>query len=118
LLTVHPDTLERYSILLAALRQRGESLVEAVLDTQHRLPHGPACRGQATEFVLVSYIPGSDGPSLERLPDDLGKLLSVAQTPQLLADLTALVETMGGEPEEAQEVITGLVDDRILDPLP
>jgi hypothetical protein len=102
--------------LLAALRQRGSSLVEAVLDTQHRLPPSPVFRGKATEFVLVSHIPGSDGPALERMHEDLGKLLTAAKKPQLLADLSTLVVQMGCEPEEAQEVITGLVDDHILIP--
>lgn len=116
LLTVHPDTLERYSALLASLQQCGGSLIEAVLDTQHRLPHGPAFRGKATEFVLASYLPGSDSPSLERLNDDLGKLLAIAKTPRLPTDLSILVEEMGCEPQEAQEFIAGLVDDRILHP--
>ncbi len=111
---VHPDTLPRYSQVLASLRQHGGSLIEAVLDTQHRLPHGPAFRGEATEFVLVSQIPDGDGPSLESMTDELGKLLAAAKTPTLWRDLCALVEEMGGEPEEAQEVIAGLVDDRIL----
>jgi hypothetical protein len=66
--------------------------------------------------VLVSHIPGSDGPSLESLTEELGKLLTAAKTPMRLGDLSALVEAMGGEPEEAQEVIDGLVDDRILNP--
>jgi hypothetical protein len=116
LLTVHPDTLERYSTLLAALRRRGSSLVEAVLDTQYHLPHGPAFRSEVTEFVLVSHIPGSDGPSLERMHDDLGKLLMAVNQPQLLPNLSTLVVQMGCTPEEAQEVITGLVDDHILIP--
>lgn len=113
-LTVHPDTLDRYSTLLAFLRQHGGSLVEAVLDTQRRLPPGSTFRGKATAFVLVSHIPGSDGPSLESLSDDLGNLLAAAKTPRLVGELCALAEDMGCEPEEAQEVIAGLVDDRIL----
>ena len=116
LLTVPPDTLERYRTLLASLRQHGRSLVEAVLDTQHRLPPGPTLRGKATAFVLVSHVPGSDGPSLESLTEELGKLLTAAKTPMRLGELCALVEAMGGEPEEAREVIDGLVDDRILNP--
>jgi hypothetical protein len=118
LLTVHPNTLERYSTLLAALRRHSASRVEAVLDTQYHLPHGPAFRSKVTEFVLVSHIPGSDGPSLERMHDDLGKLLTAAKQPQLLADLSTLVVQMGCAPEEAQEVITGLVDDHLLHPWP
>jgi hypothetical protein len=114
LLTVHADTLQRYSELLASLQQRGGALIEAVLDTKHHLPHGPAFRGKATEFVLVSHIPGSDGPCLERMSDDLGKLLAAAKTPQLPTDLSTLVEDMGCTSEEAQEVIAGLIDDRIL----
>jgi hypothetical protein len=114
LLTVHADTLQRYSELLATLQQRGGALIEAVLDTKHHLPHGPAFRGKATEFVLVSHIPGSDGPCLERMNDDLGKLLAAAKTPQLPIDLSTLVEDMGCTSEEAQEVIAGLIDDRIL----
>jgi hypothetical protein len=116
LLTVPPDTLERYRTLLASLRQHGRSLVEAVLDTQHRLPPGPTLWGKATAFVLVSHIPGSDGPSLESLTEELGELLTAAKTPVRLGELSALVEAMGGEPEEAREIIVGLVDDRILNP--
>lgn len=114
LLTVHPDTLQRYSTLLASLRQHRGSLVEAVLDTQHPLPPGSGFRGKAREFVLVSHIPGSDGPSLESMTDDLGKLLTAAKTPMPWFELAALAEEMGCEAEEAQEVIAGLVDDRIL----
>lgn len=116
LLTVHPDTLERYGALLASLRQRGGALVEAVLDTRHRLPRGSAWRGKATEFVLVSHIPGSDGPSLESVNDDLGKLLTAAKAPRSPADLYSFVEEMGCDPQEAREVIAGLVDDRIFHP--
>ena len=114
LLTLHPDTLTRYSALLADLRQRGGDLVETVLDTRHRLPRGPALRGAATAFALVSQMPGSDGPSLESVNDDLGKLLSAANTPQSAADLQRLVEAMDCDPDEAREVIAGLVEDRIL----
>ncbi|ETX03736.1 hypothetical protein [Candidatus Entotheonella palauensis] len=114
LLTVHPDTLDRYSALLASLRQYDGSLIEAVLDTQHHLPTGPAFRGKATAYVLVSHIPGSDGPSLESMSDDLGNLLAAVRTPRLLGEVWALVEEMGCEPQEARDVIAGLVEDRIL----
>ncbi len=116
LLSVHPDTLDRYSALLAHLRQHGDTLVEAILDVPYRLPNGPAFRGKATAWLLVSHIPGRDGPSLESLTDDLGRLLAAAKTPIMLRELYALVEHMGCEPEEAQEVIAGLVDDRIMSP--
>ena len=116
LLTVHPDTLGRYHSLLTSLREHGASLVEAILDTQHRLPHGPALRGGATTFVLVRHIPGIDGPSIENMTDDLGELLTAAKTPMRLSDLAALAEAMGCEPEEASEAITELLDDRILNP--
>lgn len=118
LLTVHPDTLPRYSRLLEDLRRRGGALVEAVLDAKHQLPPGPAFRGQAAEFLLVGDQPGSEGVSLECLSDDLGRLLSAAKSPIQLCDLRAEAERLGGEPEEAQAVITGLVDDRILSPVP
>jgi hypothetical protein len=114
LLMLHPDTLARYSALLADLRQRGGDLVEAVLDTRHRLPRGPAFRGAATAFALVSQMPGSDGPALESVNDDLGKLLSAANTPRSAADLQRLVEAMDCDPDEAREVVAGLVEDRIL----
>jgi hypothetical protein len=64
--------------------------------------------------VLISQIPGSDGPSLESATDDLGRLLTTVETPMQWGDVSRLVEDMGCEPQEAQEVISGLVDDRIL----
>ncbi len=114
LLRVHPGTLDRYGALLTALRQHGEALVEAVLDTQHRLPKGPTLRGQAVGFVLLSQVPDHEGPSLENMSDDLGQLLTAAETPMPWCDLSARVEKMGCEPEEAQEVLTGLVADGLL----
>lgn len=117
LLTVHPDTLECYRTLLAFLQQYRGDLVEAVLDTRYRhTPRAPALRGVATAYVLVSFIPGSDGPSLESVNDDLGELLKAASTPRSMAAWYRLVESMDCDPQEAQEVIEGLVDDRILHP--
>ncbi len=117
LLTVHPDTLARYYTLLESLQASGKSIVEAVLDTQYRLPRGPGFRGQAIAFVLASHIPGSDGPKLEGMYDELGQLLSAAQTPVPWRQLVALIEGMDCTPEEAEEVLDGLIADRILCPL-
>ena len=114
LLTLHPGILERYTSLLADLQQHGGDLIEAVLDTRRRLPSGPALQGKATAFALVSHVPNSDGPSIESVSDDLGKLLSAAKTPRAAAALQRLLEAMDCNPEEAREVIAGLVDDGIL----
>lgn len=114
LLVVHPDTLPRYGFLLDRLRQYRNSLVEAVLDSAYRLPPGPAYRGPSTEFLLVGDLPSSEGVSVECLSDDLGRLLWAAKTPVCLRALCAEAELIGGEPEEVEDLITGLVDDRIL----
>ena len=114
LIQVHPDTLARYRTLLTRLRQYRGGLVEAVLDTTYALPPGAAVRGKATAWALISQIPGSDGPSLESSTDDLGRLLTTVKTPMRWGDVSKMVENMGCEPQEAQEVISGLVEDRIL----
>lgn len=116
LLTVHADTLRRYHVVLETLQQHGGSLVEAVLDTRYHLPLSTAFQGKAKAFLLIGGLPSHDGPSIEGMTDDLGELLTAAKRPMLLRDLYALAEAGGGEPEEAEEAITGLVDDRILSP--
>jgi len=118
LLTAHPAVSARYHRLLASLQQHGGSLLEAALDTPYRLPPGSAFRGKATTLILVSHIPDSDGPTLEGMTDDLGKLLTAAKTPMRLSDLSALAEAMGCEPEEASDAVAELVDARILNPHP
>jgi hypothetical protein len=114
LLAVPPTTLAQYSRLLQRLWQYGPVLLEAVLDTAYRLPVGSQRQSAASAWILVVRDAAGDGFSLEEASPELGAVLAAAQSASTHGVLCALAVHLGASPQEAVDIIEGLMEEQLL----
>ncbi len=114
LLSVPTTTLSRYSDLLAHLSQYAATPLEAALDSSYVLPESEPVQDTVTASVMIDGTAGESGPSLEAVSEELGALLEHAQTGITCEKLCTVARILGATPDEALEIIQGLVDDQLL----
>lgn len=117
LLTMQPTTLQYYTTLLQRLQHHSSSVLQATLDTTWRLPGNRRPPKAAPTYVMVVGVPGTEGPSLEAMSDELAALLAAAQHAVPLRDLCAVAVRLGADSHEAVDIIQGCVTDRLLVPV-
>ena len=114
LLAVPPPALSQYSRVLQRLRQHGPVLLDAILDTTYRLPVGPRVQSAASAWILVVRDATGDGLALEEASPELGAVLAAAHTAITWDALCALAVRLGATPQEALEIVEGLMAEQLL----
>ena len=118
LLAVAPTTLAYYSRVLQRLRRHGPVLLDAILDTTYRLPAGPRGQHTVSAWILVVRDATGDGLALEAASPELGAVLAAARAAIPWDALCAVAVRLGATPQEAVEILEGLVAERLLIPVP
>lgn len=124
LLHPHVDLLDRAAgtlTLSVEIRQRlgipKENPVEVMFRPGFRLdlaPHGrlPKIDARAREFLLLEFRGGET--TVGEISEELFRLLDAARSPKTRDELEAEAIQLGAEPDEASEILQGLLDESML----
>lgn len=122
ILSLPAGTSELHHRVSRALRARGRTVLESLLDARWSLPVLVDLSPEPAEHVLVEKTPHTAMPWAEvpvryaPVTPELFFLLAAAETAVAAGDLAAKARELGAEPGAETAVITNLIDDGLLVP--